>query len=243
MNKYKERCMKIGGNMKITMIHGQNHKGSTYNIGKMLVEKLEGELTEFFLPKDFDQFCAGCTNCFMKKETFCPHYKKLLPITNAMDEADVLIFTSPVYVYHASGPMKSFLDHYGYRWMVHRPEKSMFSKQAVCISTAAGAGMKTTNKDIADSLFFWGVPIIYKYGVAVRAISYNKINKKIMRKINRKTSSLANKIKAKDGKVKIGFKTKGFFHIMRIAQKKGWNEADSNYWNEMGWTGNKRPWK
>lgn len=64
-----------------------------------------------------------------------------------------MIFESPVYVYHVTGSMKAFLDHYGYRWMLHRPEESMFHKQAVCISTAAGAGMKSTNKDMADSFF------------------------------------------------------------------------------------------
>lgn len=74
-----------------------------------------------------------------------------------MDEADVLIFTTPVYVYHCTGSMKAFLDHYGYRWMVHRPEQKMFTKQAVVISTAAGSGTKSANKDIADSMFFWGV--------------------------------------------------------------------------------------
>ena len=30
--------------------------------------------------------------------------------------------------------MKAFLDHYGYRWMVHRPEAKMFGKQAVVIN-------------------------------------------------------------------------------------------------------------
>ncbi len=64
---------------------------------------------------------------------------------SAMDEADVIILASPVYVYHSTGAMKAFLDHYGYRWMVHSPEESMFKKQGVCISTAAGAGMKSTN--------------------------------------------------------------------------------------------------
>ena len=29
--------------MKIVMIHGQNHKGSTYHIGRMLAEVLETE--------------------------------------------------------------------------------------------------------------------------------------------------------------------------------------------------------
>ena len=84
---------------------------------------------------------------------------------SAMDEADVIILASPVYVYHSTGAMKAFLDHYGYRWMVHSPEESMFKKQGVCISTAAGAGMKSTNKDMMDSLFFWGVAKRYQYGV------------------------------------------------------------------------------
>ncbi|WP_418847580.1 class I SAM-dependent methyltransferase [Ruminococcus sp.] len=74
--------------MKIALINGQNHKGSTYHIGKMLADKLGGEVTEFFLPRDFGEFCCGCTNCFMKGEEKCPHYEKLEPITKAVDEAD-----------------------------------------------------------------------------------------------------------------------------------------------------------
>ena len=48
--------------MKITVIHGQNHKGSTYNICKILLEKIsvDKEITEFFLPKDLNHFCLGC---------------------------------------------------------------------------------------------------------------------------------------------------------------------------------------
>lgn len=230
--------------MKITVINGQSHKGSTYHIGKMLADKLGGEVTEYFLPKDFGDMCIGCTACILKSEQLCPHYQRLEKLTNAIDEADVLIFTSPVYVYHVTGAMKSFLDHYGYRWMVHRPEKKMFSKQAVCISTAAGAGTKSTNKDIADSLFFWGVPKVYKYGVNVRAMSYSRISDKTKAEIDKKTTDIANKIKAKNGRVKVGLKTKGFFEIMRMIQhKSGWNEADTDYWHNKGWDGKKRPWK
>lgn len=230
--------------MKITVVNGQSHKGSTYHIGKMLADKLGGEVTEYFLPKDFGDMCIGCTACILKSEQLCPHYQRLEKLTNAIDEADVLIFTSPVYVYHVTGAMKSFLDHYGYRWMVHRPEKKMFSKQAVCISTAAGAGTKSTNKDIADSLFFWGVPKVYKYGVNVRAMSYSKISDKTKAEIDKKTTDIANKIKAKNARVKVGLKTKGFFEIMRMIQhKSGWNEADTDYWHNKGWDGKKRPWK
>ena len=149
--------------MKPVIIHGKSHKGSTYHIAHQLAEKIGGEIREFFLPKDFGEFCVGCTMCFIESERKCPHFKALEPITNAIDAADVIILASPVYVFHVSGAMKSFLDHYGYRWMVHSPEESMFKKQGVCICTAAGGGLKSTNKDMYDSLFFWGVEKIYKY--------------------------------------------------------------------------------
>ena len=55
--------------MKITILHGQSHKGSTYHIARMLADKLEGEVTEFFLPRDFGEFCVGCTQCFEQSET------------------------------------------------------------------------------------------------------------------------------------------------------------------------------
>ncbi len=81
--------------------------------------------------------------------------------------------------------MKAFLDHYGYRWMVHRPEEAMFHKQAVCLSTAAGAGMKSANRDIRDSLFYWGVPKVYCYGIAVRATSWQGVSSKRRKRIDR----------------------------------------------------------
>ena len=33
--------------MQIVMIHGQNHRGSTYRIGKMVADALGGTVTEF----------------------------------------------------------------------------------------------------------------------------------------------------------------------------------------------------
>ena len=45
------------------------------------------------------------------------------------------------------------------------------------------------------------------------------------------------------GCVKPGLKTKGYFWLMHLMQKSGWNEADMRYWREKGWTGKARPWK
>lgn len=94
--------------MKTVIIHGQSHKGSTCHVARLLAGKVGGELTEFFLPRDFGEFCVGCTSCFVKSEACCSHHEKLRPIREAMDEADLIILASPVYVYHATGAMKAF---------------------------------------------------------------------------------------------------------------------------------------
>lgn len=229
--------------MRITIIHGQNHKGTTYHIARQIAEKTGGEITEFFLPRDFGSFCAGCNSCFNNSETACPHYEKLLPITKALDAADVIILESPVYVIHVTGAMKTFLDHLGYRFMIHRPQENMFSKQAVCVSTAAGAGMKSANKDMYDSLFLWGVGRIYQYGERVKSLTWNEVSDEMRRKIWRKTDAISKKLRCNYGKVKPGLKTIGFFSIARRLQLNGLSKTDIEYWKAKGWTENKRPWK
>ena len=229
--------------MKTVIIHGQSHKGSTCHIARILAEKIGGETTEFFLPADFGEFCTGCLRCFYKGEEECPHHGRLAPITDAMDAADVIILASPVYVFHVTGAMKAFLDHFGYRFMVHRPEASMFRKQGVCICTAAGAGMKSTMKDMEHSLFFWGIARIYKYGPGVAAVNWESVSGKKKAAIDRATSRLAGTIVRRHGKVGPGLKTRLFFNVMRLVQKKfGVCPRDVEYWKENGWIGNRRPW-
>lgn len=229
--------------IKVVVIYGQNHKGSTYHIAHSLAEKISGEIEEFFLPKDFDEFCVGCATCFMKDGAKCPHYQKLAPITKALDTADVIILASPVYVYHVTGSMKAFLDHYAYRWIIHRPEGSMFTKQGICLTTAAGGGMKSTNKDMADSLFFWGVGRIYKYGIGVAAIDWKSVSDPKKKAIDQATTKLAHKVKKRAGKVSPSLKTKAAFWGLHFLQRKGFNPQDAQYWKEQGWTGKVRPWK
>lgn len=231
--------------MKVILISGTVHKGSTYSIGRMTAEKLTTaeNISEVFLPRDFGEFCCGCTSCFTKGETACPHYEKLHRITEMIDASDVIILTSPVYVYHCTGQMKAFLDHYGWRWMAHRPEEKMFRKQAVVVATAAGAGVKSTLKDMADSCFFWGIPQTYKLGKAVAATDWDGVKPEKKEKIKSKAEAIAKKILKRQGKVPVPLKTKFFFKIMSMIQRSGWNKTDADYWKEKGWLGKKRPWK
>lgn len=231
--------------MKVALINGQNHKGSSYNTGKVLALKLtnEEDIFEIFLPKDFDKYCMGCNSCFMKSERLCPHYNLIHPIDEIMKKCDVLIFTTPTYVFHMSGQLKGFLDHFGYRWIVHRPEAIMFKKQAVCISTAAGMGTKKAVKGIKDSLFFWGVSKIYTLGINVYSVTWNDVSEKVKEKIDKKTDKTARKILKNVGKTKPTIKTKLWFYGVRMLQKKGGlNKVDNEYWNMKGYIKDKRPW-
>ena len=229
--------------MKTVIIHGQAHQGTTCHIARDLAHKIGGELTEFFLPRDFGEFCTGCTVCFSAGEDKCPHSARLAPIKQAMDAADVIILASPVYVFHATGAMKAFLDHLGNRWMVHRPEESMFRKQGVSVCTAAGGGVKSTLKDMDDSLFFWGVAKRYKYGVNVAAVRWDGVRASKKAAIDTATTRLAAKIVRRRGRVTPGIKTRLFFWLMHFIQRKGFGPLDAKYWKEKGWTGSSRPWK
>ena len=164
-------------------------------------------------------------------------------VTRMIDEADLLVFTSPVHVLHVTGALKVLLDHYGYRFMVHRPQECMFHKQAVCVTTGAGGGMKSTLKDMKSSLFFWGVARIYTYGIAVAAIRWEDVEMPVKEKIVNDVDQLALKLTRDTASVTPGWKTKVLFYIMRHMQQNGKNLADVTYWKEKGWLGKERPWK
>ena len=125
--------------MKIVILHGQNHKGSTWNVANVLIQniKSEKEVTEFFLPRDLNHFCSGCFSC-LESRNKCPFWNDKKIIDNAINEAELLIMTTPTYCMMPSAPMKSFLDLFFTNWFAHKPQESMFKKRAVVISTAQG---------------------------------------------------------------------------------------------------------
>lgn len=231
--------------MKIVMIHGQNHKGSSYNIGRMVVDKIkvEKDVTEFFLPRDLNHFCVGCYNC-IEDESTCPFYGEKKKIMDAVEEADLLVFTTPTYCMRSSAPMKSFIDLTFTYWMVHKPRKCMFEKKALVVSTAAGSGMKSAIKDITNTLLYWGVPCVKTYGVAIQAMNWESVAEKKKETIEKKTSKLATQL-SNGRKPRVGVKTKIIFAMMRMMQKTGMgsSEAETKYWEEQGWFGKGRPWK
>ena len=231
--------------MKVVLIHGQNHQGSSCNMGRILANQISSseEQTEFFLPKDLNHFCTGCY-CCLEDEKACPFYSEKKIILDAMEKAEVLIFTTPTYCMRASAPMKSFLDLTFTNWMVHRPKASMFHKKAVILSAAAGTGMKSAIKDIKTALIYWGIPKIYTYGEAVQATGWDQVTVQKKSLIENKLSHIAKKLSAQREPA-VGIKTRFLFGMMRKMQAAGWGSSpkEKEYWENQGWLGNARPWK
>lgn len=200
------------------------------------------EVSEFFLPRDLNHFCLGCYQCIENDEN-CPFYSEKAVIMKAVEAADLLIFTTPTYCLRASAPMKSFMDLTFTYWMSHRPRKSMFSKKAVVVSTAAGSGAKSATKDVATALFYWGVPYIKSYGIAVQAMNWDMVSAKNKEKIQKDVARLAKKL-SNGKKPYVGIKTRFIFKMMGLMQSAGFGSSpiEKEYWEKNGWLGRKRPW-
>lgn len=230
--------------MKITMVHGQNHKGSTYQIGRILAEQLarEEEITEFFLPRDLNHFCLGCYAC-VEEETACPFYQQKKQLADAMEAADVLIFTTPNYCMAPSGPMKAMIDLFFQYWIPHRPRQAMFFKKAVVIATTAGMGARQAIGPVKRTLKYWGVPYVKSYGLAVQAAGWTEVSAQKKRKIETDMAALAKRVRTeKAGKPSLYIRL--LFQMMVLTRRKPEDQtAEKKYWAEHGWLEKKRPWR
>ena len=231
--------------MKIVMIHGQNHKGSTWNVANILLQDMtcEKEVKEFFLPKDLNHFCVGCYSCVEGREK-CPFWEEKQPIDDAIIAADLLILTTPNYCMMPSAPMKAFLDLFFTNWLSHKPQKAMFRKRAVVISTAAGAGANKANKLLANNLVNWGIPEVIRYGISVNAMNWNMVPDKKKDKIEKDMKRLADKLSGKTT-VKVGMRTRILFWLYGGMQKANWGASptEKEYWESRGWLNGVKPWR
>lgn len=238
--------------MKITVINGTAKKGVTYHLKEIFLDEFRGkaEITEFYLPKDGPGFCSGCTTCFRGGEKLCKDAECVQKIEKALLEADLLVFTSPAYVFHTTGAMKALLDHFGYRWMPHRPAKEFFGKRAVIITQCLGAGAASTARDIKDSLAWWGMTDIHTCSFKLMSeIDWDKLPEKKRAGMTGKLVRLARKMASVDYSrpARTGIVARAKFYAVRMLQtdlgKANPEYTDFKYWRDNGWIGSARPWK
>ena len=231
--------------MKIVAIHGQNHKGNTWNVANILLQDMtcQKEVTEFFLPRDLNHFCTGCYACLEGREK-CPFWEDRKKLDDALRAADLLILTTPNYCMMPSAPMKAFLDLSFTNWLSHKPYEEMFGKRAVVISTAAGAGAGKAAKLVANNLLNWGIPKVYTYGISVNSLSWDTTPEKKKNKIIKDMKKLAAKLSG-NSRIKVGVKTRFLFWMFSGMQKADWgaSASEKEYWKSRGWLDGKKPWK
>jgi multimeric flavodoxin WrbA len=120
--------------MKILTIMGSPHNGNTLEKIKKIENKLIGyDDVEFEVInlKDIElKPCKGCFICFIKGDNSCPIKDDKSEIFKKMDEADGVIFASPVYSMHVSYHMKLFIDRFSCTF--HRPR--YFGKYAISVA-------------------------------------------------------------------------------------------------------------
>ncbi len=238
--------------MKITVINGTEKHGVTYRLKEMFLAEFreKANITEYDLPKDCPSFCTGCLSCMLKGEHTCKDAKYIGSIEKSLLEADLIVMTSPAYVFHATGAMKAFLDHFAYRWMPHRPAPEMFGKRAVILTQCLGSGARSAAKDIKHSLSWWGISKIGIFtGALMSDVVWDKLSAKKQAELTEKVQKLSKRFSHIDytKPARANPITKFKFSVCRIMQK-SLHESDpeyldGKYWAQQGWLGSVRPWK
>lgn len=119
--------------MKTVAIVGSPRKGGNCDIlVNELVEKLEGEKEIYFL-QDLDvNYCIACQKC---QEGDCIQNDDINEIVDEMREADLFVFSSPIYYGQMSAQAKTLIDRF-YQ-VSQNPDKTLEGTKVVQIFTQA----------------------------------------------------------------------------------------------------------
>lgn len=235
--------------MKIVVINGNSRHGSTWNCKELLLKAMEKheeiEVKNFVLPNDMPHQCLGCFSCIMRGEDKCPHVGAVSPFVSALEQADVIVLTSPIYALDVSGQLKSLLDHLCFMWVSHRPNPKMFKKIGVTVATTAGFGLGHASKTMRYSLQYWGTRRIYALKMRVAAAKWEEVKDKTKQKAQNKSEKMAkNIVKSvkRIDRLQPNLFIRFMFRLMTGMMKKNtWNLTDRSHWEAQGWLEGGKP--
>ncbi|MCP3999996.1 MAG: NAD(P)H-dependent oxidoreductase [Gammaproteobacteria bacterium] len=224
--------------MKILAIVGTptKHDGYTTKTVEVLEQRFlkqrDAEFSYLFLEDHNLPGCQGRLSCIKFGEHKCPFEPKVTPIVRAMENADVVIFASPVHCFNVSTLMKNFIDLLVYQ--MHRP--AFFGKKALIVATAAGAGQKGILKYLHKTVANWGFDVVGQLGT--HSGFFDK--EKYFNKLTKAADKLATKtITAVDKDVtpKPGLAELINFRVWRstVAINEQNSPYDWEHWKKSGW--------
>lgn len=225
-------------NMKVLVIMGSPQKGNTYRACEEFREHVQQGCAaefEYVMLKDIDMRpCTGCYICFQHGEGKCPHRDDISSIVKRMDEADGVVFASPVYSNNVSGAMKMFIDRLSYNG--HRPR--FHGKKAFFVATTGMFGTRAVLKYMSFVMGgMWGFDVVGSVGIVTKKgempkdhVEYNsKLLAKAARNYSRELQ--LDKVRRPNIKQVIAF----YWARGVISQMEEVSPVDHLYWKEKGW--------
>ena len=223
--------------MKILAIMGSAHRGNTLEITQRIEAKLGqlGEVDfEYLHLKDMNlKPCTGCYRCFVRGEDSCPLRDDRAIISQKMEEADGVIFVTPVYSMHVSYLMKIFVDRFAYTF--HRPRYC--GRYALTVTAAGTIGIKETLKYLKMVATIWGFDLVGELGIMAppKNTLYEVLGKQKDR-TDEVVGRFYTAIKEKKPKIlslsdHITFRAMGAVY----SRLETASPVDYRYWKEKGW--------
>lgn len=154
------------------MINATPHRGNTWAAMCAVREEIlkvnpEIEFEEVHIHELNLPFCIGCSMCFRKGMSFCPHFPIMKEIFNKMEESDGLILGATTFNMAPNALAKNFIDHLCF--LMHRPY--FFTKKAIVVSTTGGVFAGKTVEYLAGTLKAIGFNQCYK--LPITSFSWN----------------------------------------------------------------------
>jgi multimeric flavodoxin WrbA len=223
--------------MRILAIMGSPHKGNSLQATQRIEERLVqfGDVEfDYVHLKDVElKPCRGCFVCFIKGEERCPVKDDKEMIAQKVEDADGLIFVSPVYSMHVSYLFKQFVDRFACTF--HRPR--YWGKYALTVAVAGNVGLKETSKYLKDVAMAWGFEVVDELGYLMAP--RNTPMQAISRQEDRTDEAVLRfhtAIKEKAPR-KLTFRDHFTFRIMQASYSRLETMSPTDYrnWKEKGW--------
>lgn len=147
--------------MNVLVIIGSPREGNSFKVAQKVEKYMNDDFEYLNLNETNLKMCTGCNACLQYGASKCPLKDDRNMVLDKMNDADAIIFVSPVYVMNVSGLFKNYIDRLCY--ICHRPR--YFDKKAMVITTAGAIGVSSVLKYMHLIASVWGFNTVTKLGV------------------------------------------------------------------------------
>ena len=222
--------------MKILVIMGSPRKGNTYRAAERIREVLQEKVPvewEYVMLGDLDiAQCRGCLACFSKGEEYCPLKDDIAGLEEKMQDADGVVFATPVYGMQVSGLMKVFIDRHSY--IFHRPR--FFRQKALLLTTTGVLGIRDVLDYLDTVARIWGFEVAARVGITT-GILHEERRGENDRRIVAAAEAFLDALQ-RGSRSRPGFSDVMVFHGQRATFDElgeEWSPADHTYWTDQEW--------